>query len=181
MDVNYKIRRSKKAKRIILKVNHQGLVEVVVPWRVAARHGEKFLRQRVGWVAKVQQRLQERRAQVKLPQISEAEARAKAQAYFGRATAEMAGQLGLPAPAVKIATFRSQWGSCNRRKGLLKFSWRLALAPEAVAHYVAAHEVAHLVHPNHSKRFWQLVGQLDPPAPSRLVSRAWLRGAMPGF
>ncbi len=36
------------------------------------------------------------------------------------------------------------------------------MAPEAVVDYVVAHEVAHLVHHNHSPEFWQLVKRLDP-------------------
>lgn len=54
---------------------------------------------------------------------------------------------------------RSRWGSCNA-DGDLNFSWRLILAPEAVLDYVVAHEVAHMVHLNHSQRFWKLAGSL---------------------
>ena len=43
---------------------------------------------------------------------------------------------------------------------MLNFSWRLILAPPFVLDYLAAHEVAHLVHMNHSAAFWGLVRQL---------------------
>lgn len=66
---------------------------------------------------------------------------------------------------------RSRWGSCSSR-GELMFSWRLAMAPEAVLDYVAAHEVAHLVHMDHSPRFWAQVAALMPDYAER---RAWLR------
>lgn len=54
---------------------------------------------------------------------------------------------------------RSRWGSCTA-DGALSFSWRLILAPEPVLDYVVAHEVAHLVHLDHGRRFWALVGAL---------------------
>jgi predicted metal-dependent hydrolase len=50
----------------------------------------------------------------------------------------------------------SRWGSCSA-EGHLSYSWRLVLAPEFVLDYVAAHEVAHLRHMDHSPRYWRLV------------------------
>ena len=52
------------------------------------------------------------------------------------------------------------------------FSWRLALAPPDVLDYVAAHEIAHLVHMDHSAAFWGLVDEISPGWESR---RDWLR------
>jgi predicted metal-dependent hydrolase len=74
---------------------------------------------------------------------------------------------------VKRVTVRdtvSRWGSCARG-GNLSFSWRLIFAPGAVIDYVVAHEVAHLVEMNHSKRFWRIVEQLHPDAKTE---RLWL-------
>ena len=74
---------------------------------------------------------------------------------------------------VKRVTVRdtvSRWGSCAR-EGNLSFSWRLIFAPEAVIDYVVAHEVAHLVEMNHSKRFWRVVEKLHPGAKAE---RLWL-------
>lgn len=61
--------------------------------------------------------------------------------------------------AVRDTTTR--WGSCSS-SGTLSFSWRLVLAPYWVLDYVAAHEVAHLRHLDHSDRFWDLVDRLTP-------------------
>ncbi len=52
------------------------------------------------------------------------------------------------------------------------FSWRLAMAPPGVLAYVAAHEVAHLAHMDHSPRFWAAVEGLMP---GHAPHRAWLR------
>jgi len=75
--------------------------------------------------------------------------------------AHYAARIGLRAPPVAISNARTQWGVCMA-DGRIRLSWRLAhLAPE-LADYVVAHEVAHLVELNHSKRFWRLVETLYP-------------------
>jgi predicted metal-dependent hydrolase len=71
---------------------------------------------------------------------------------------------------ISLRDTRSRWGSCNS-KGDLNFSWRLILAPEPVLDYVVAHEVAHLVELNHSRRFWKLAGELCEDMPG---AKAWL-------
>ena len=50
-------------------------------------------------------------------------------------------------------------GSCSPRKREIRISHRLATAPAWVRDYVLVHELAHLVHPNHGKRFWALVNK----------------------
>lgn len=86
--------------------------------------------------------------------------------------------LGLPMPRISITDPRSRWGSCTPGRGTIRYSWRVILAPPAVLDYLAAHEVAHLVHADHSPRFWAVVEQLvGDPKPHR----AWLRQHGPGL
>lgn len=54
----------------------------------------------------------------------------------------------------------------------LLFSWNIIKAPHAIADYVVVHELCHLVHPNHSKDFWALVGRHDS---AYLEHRQWLK------
>ena len=93
--------------------------------------------------------------------------------------------LGLPIPRFSIVAARTRWGSCTpggpAQAASIRLSWRLALAPPAVADYVAAHECAHLLHPHHGPAFWaetrRLIGDERP-------HRAWLRmhgGGLHGF
>jgi len=75
--------------------------------------------------------------------------------------AHFAARLGRPAPPVRLSNARTQWGVCGA-DGSIRLSWRLVhLAPE-LADYVVAHEVAHLVELNHSRRFWAQVAALYP-------------------
>jgi len=56
---------------------------------------------------------------------------------------------------------KTRWGSCSSN-GNLMYSWRLIMAPPKVLNYVAAHEVSHLLHLNHSTNFWDTVSYLMP-------------------
>ncbi len=50
-----------------------------------------------------------------------------------------------------------RFGSCSPRRREIRISHRLATVPAWVRDYVLLHELAHLVHPNHGKRFWAIV------------------------
>jgi len=56
-----------------------------------------------------------------------------------------------------VTNQNKRFGSCSPRKGTIRISHRLATVPAWVRDYVLVHELAHLVHPNHGRRFWALV------------------------
>lgn len=62
---------------------------------------------------------------------------------------------------IKFKNMKSQWGNCSR-DGKITISTRLLFAPEEILEYVCVHELAHLVHFNHSKKFWSLVEKVMP-------------------
>ncbi len=62
---------------------------------------------------------------------------------------------------VRFKNTSSRWGSCSS-KGNINISTRLLFAPEEVLDYVCIHELAHLIEPNHSERFWALVERAMP-------------------
>ena len=66
---------------------------------------------------------------------------------------------------------RSKWGSCSH-DGNLNFNLNLAYAPAGVREYVIIHELCHLLHHNHSKRFWNEVAK---HCPDYEIPRKWLR------
>jgi predicted metal-dependent hydrolase len=85
---------------------------------------------------------------------------------------ELAALAGFDVRSVSVRNQRSRWGSCSAA-GRISLNWRLVQMPVPVRDYVLLHELAHLKHPNHSARFWQLVERL---CPSYREARAWLRG-----
>lgn len=97
---------------------------------------------------------------------------ARARAEFEARTRELASAEGLPLSAVAVGDPRSRWGSCSA-SGVIRYNWRLILAPDDVRHAIVAHEVAHLAHMNHGPAFHALADRLGGPAIAR--SKVWLR------
>lgn len=86
------------------------------------------------------------------------------------ASRRAADALGVRVARVSVRDQTSRWGSCSTT-GVLSYSWRLILAPPFVLDYLAAHEVAHLIEMNHSRRFWRLVERIYPDVKR---AKAWL-------
>jgi predicted metal-dependent hydrolase len=98
--------------------------------------------------------------------------RAEALRVLSEETAEYAARAGVSVSRVAIGDPRGRWGSCAS-SGVIRYSWRLILAPDHVRRATVAHEVAHRVHMNHAPAFHRLVALLyeADPAPAR----EWLR------
>jgi len=70
-------------------------------------------------------------------------------------------KMGVCYNKITVKEQKKRWGSCSN-KGNLNFNWRLIMAPVSVIDYIVVHELAHLVHPNHSRDFWELVKAIIP-------------------
>lgn len=70
-------------------------------------------------------------------------------------------QLKVKPKSIEIVESRTKWGSCSSDKKIT-FNYRLAMAPVEVIDYVIIHELCHLIHMNHDRSFWRLVGSIMP-------------------
>jgi len=87
--------------------------------------------------------------------------KARALELLAPRVAHYAARVSLAPPPFSLSNARTQWGVCTAR-GRIRLAWRLVHLDPALADYVVAHEVAHLVELNHSERFWALVEWLYP-------------------
>ncbi len=90
---------------------------------------------------------------------------------FKNKTRQYANQMNLFPISVGVKGYKSRWGSCHS-DGRIYYNWRLIMAPHRVVDYVVVHELSHLVHGNHSKKFWKLVGTVIPDFHEQ---KRWLR------
>lgn len=95
----------------------------------------------------------------------------QARSHLDQASRHYARQIGREFGRITLRDTRSRWGSCSS-EGNLMYSWRLIMAPQEVLTYVAAHEVAHLAHMDHSPAFW---AQVEEIFPNHRPARSWLR------
>lgn len=100
-------------------------------------------------------------ATVNANQLLEKALREKARSLFVDRLALHAPRLGVAAPALRLSSARTRWGSCSHHGGI-SLNWRLIFMPLPVVDYVVCHELAHLKEMNHSPRFWSVVEQLCP-------------------
>ncbi|MBL45363.1 MAG: metal-dependent hydrolase [Sphingomonadaceae bacterium] len=78
---------------------------------------------------------------------------------FAEEAAHYCARGDLETAEVRLSRARRRWGSCSSQ-GVLRFNWRLVQAPDPIRRSVVAHEVAHLVHFDHSTAFHTLLGKL---------------------
>ena len=198
-DVAIVVRTSSRARRLSLRVSRlDGRVTLTMPAHIPVETAHAFALERAGWVQRqlrdvagpeavvdgtvlplegVRTRVALGRA-AEPGEISAKSARALAGVLKALARDRLAeavdhytGLLGRKATALTLRDTRSRWGSCSSR-GRLMFSWRLIMAPPEVLDYVAAHEVAHLKHMDHSPAFW---GTVEALMPDYANHRDWLR------
>lgn len=73
-------------------------------------------------------------------------------------------------PQLRIRDMDTQWGSCLAKKGIITLNKRLLEAPQNCIEYVVMHELCHLIHPNHSKRFYQFLTMMMPDWKQRKIA-----------
>jgi predicted metal-dependent hydrolase len=139
------VRRSaRRRKTISAEIVGDALV-VSVPARMSRADEDR-------WVATMARRMSERRRRDRLNEDGALSRRAHelADRYLG----------GLRARDVAwVGEQKSRWGWCSPEDGCIRLSLALADYPLWVRDYVVVHELAHLVVPDHSNRFWDLVNR----------------------
>ena len=90
---------------------------------------------------------------------------------FVNRTSYYAKKMNLTYERITLKEQKTCWGSCSGNRNL-NFNWKLLLMPPTVLDYVIVHELAHLVHMNHSADFWAVVGSVIPDYKER---RKWLK------
>jgi hypothetical protein len=73
--------------------------------------------------------------------------------------------------SIKILDLKNRWASWTPG-GNLNFDWKCMMSPAKILDYIVVHELAHLIFPDHSAKFWNEVDKLLPDYSER---KEWLR------
>jgi predicted metal-dependent hydrolase len=69
---------------------------------------------------------------------------------------------GVSMPKLTLREMISRWGSCQPKLCVITLNKRLIEAPRNCIEYVVMHEFIHFMHPNHSKKFYDMISALMP-------------------
>ena len=157
----YTLVRSKR-KTMSLQVTRDLEVVVRAPRRTPRREIDAFVGAHSEWIEEHLHSMRARKE--KYPEPSEQEIeflKMQARAYIPQRVEYYAWKMGLDPTGLKITSARTRFGSCSSRDSLC-FSYILMRYPIEAIDYVVVHELAHIVHKNHSRAFYALVEQHMP-------------------
>ncbi|HEY5786671.1 MAG TPA: M48 family metallopeptidase [Microlunatus sp.] len=154
------VRRSGRRKRTVTAFRERDTIVVLIPGRMSA-HEERE------WVDQMVRRVLAREARAAGPQ-GDTELADRAAALIAAYLEEAP----MPTSVRWVGNQRLRWGSCTPSSGAIRVSDRLRRLPGWVVDYVLLHELAHLVEPSHSARFWALVARY----PQAERARGYLEG-----
>lgn len=169
--ISYELIR-KKVKHISIRIRPEGRVIVTVPLRTGVAQAEAFVQSKQEWIERKLAELEQCR---KIP-VDALEWNPEKEAYL-RMLLDMQyesfDRYHIPYPRLRFRRMTSRYGSCNAAAGVITLNKALADMPRECAEYVAAHELAHLVHADHSAAFYRV---LDEVMPDHRVRERQLRG-----
>ena len=172
--MEYVVIRSRR-KTLSMQVKGNGQVEIRAPLRTTDAEIRRFLEEHRRWLEthlQKAQALQQAKAGVrKLTAAETAELKKKAKRILPERVAYWAPLIGVRPGRIAVRCQKTRWGSCST-KGNLNFNCLLMLAPDGVIDYIVVHELCHLKHMNHSKRFY---AEIEKVLPDYRQRRQWLK------
>jgi predicted metal-dependent hydrolase len=141
-----RVERSARRRKTVTAYRKGDTVVVLLPARMSRREESR-------WVSTMLERLAERERRQQPPGDEQLGRRARllaARYLDGRAE---------PRSVRWVGNMRARYGSCTPEDRTIRLSDRLVGYPGWVRDYVLVHELAHLLVPDHSPAFWDLVGR----------------------
>jgi predicted metal-dependent hydrolase len=153
------VRRSQRRRRTVSAYRDGEWVVVLIPDRFSRAEETEWVERMLARLAAREERLGR----------SDDELLTRARRLIARYLAEYAPE---PASVRWVTNQNGRWGSCTPDDATIRISHRIQEMPDWVVDYVLLHELAHLVVPSHSARFWQLVNRY----PKAERARGYLEG-----
>lgn len=150
----------KAVKNINLRIKPSGEIHVSANKKVPVGYIDNFIKEKQDYIIRALNKFKEKQNYVmahskKEVSVEELENICK-EAY------EIFKEYGIKYPTIKTRYMTTRWGSCRPQKGNITLNSRLMEAPRSCIEYVVYHEFAHLIHPNHSKKFYDFLTMLMP-------------------
>lgn len=164
MELEYEIKKSRRAKNIRLAIYPDASVVLTIPWWAPKYLGRRFFEAKKSWVLDRISKLPQTGvsgAERHVTRKDYLENREKARVFISERLKHFNQFYNFNYQRVSIRDTRTRWGSCTRA-GNLNFCYKLLFLPPELADYIVVHELCHLGELNHSAAFWRLVAQTVP-------------------
>ena len=165
--ITFQKKYSKRAKSIRISINHSGELVLTLPKPGFFQSSESiekkaldFLESKGNWIVKHIWKKAEKKERnpdlvdysrehyLKYKEIARILCEEKCEFW--------AEKMGVKYNRIAIKSMKTKWGSCSSKKNL-NFNYKILFLSEKDRDYLIVHELSHLVHMNHSSRFWDLV------------------------
>lgn len=159
--MKYTVIRSKR-KTVALQINSDGELIIRAPMRFSERKIKKLIEEHRSWIEKKTKECLERK--VNHPSLTDeeiVELKKQARELLPKLTEEYAEKMGVEYGSVKITSAQKRFGSCSGKNNIC-YSYILMQYPIEAIEYVVVHELAHTVHHDHSRDFYNFIANYMP-------------------
>ncbi len=162
-----------KRRTVSISVSDNGYVLVRAPKSLSESKVRQYMDKNKAWITKKLAENKTQQEKMKNFVYSKTEIsklKKEARQMLEKRVFEISKDMELDYRKFRLSGAGKRWGSCSNKK-TISLNWRLIFAPKDIVDYVTIHELAHLRHMNHSKKYWTFVSKYDPDYKSH---RKWL-------
>lgn len=161
--ISYKLKRSKRAKRMRLAVYCDGSVVITSPFGIQQSIIEKFITDKKQWVwDKIQFfKSVDSKAIRTFSDKDYLENKDEALTLVHERVGFYNKVYRFSFNKIFIKNQKTRWGSCSKKQNL-NLNYKIVFLPEKHQDYIIVHEICHLKEFNHSRNFWALVEKALP-------------------
>lgn len=160
-DMKINVKYSKR-KTLSLEITRDAEILVRAPLKASQKRIEEFVKSHEEWlISHLEKRIKANESHPEPTDDKLKELKLLAKAVIPEKVEYFGALMGITPERVSINSAKTRFGSCSS-KNTLNFSCRLMQYDEKAIDYVVVHELAHIIHHNHSKKFWALVERYMP-------------------
>ena len=146
-------RHSGRAKYLRLTIHPTQTITVTVPQHTTLQQAQKFLQSKQAWIQKHLHKLQQQKQLTPdYPKLSQKELLQAQEKLFLRLD-YFSDKYNLTYRRASFRCQKTRWGSCSEQNNI-SLNINIAYLPKELQDYILLHELCHIRHKNHSKRFW---------------------------
>ena len=165
---NVLFEKSRKAKRVIISVKSPSNIRVAVPRFISIKRAKFLVLQKIDWIRKQQSKCLKKINITELTKSASPEEKLR----IKKQVEHLADKYGFSFSKITLRNMSTRWGSCTAKNNISLNIGLIALTDE-LKDYIILHELVHTRIKNHSKEFWDELGNFipNPKALNRKLSQ----------